>query len=79
MRHVVRRQQGSAEKAGAKSVRWPCAGLTPGEGKAQTQIQMQEARAALMRTGRLGTDHEEMKTCQGFKEEATCSEPSGTE
>lgn len=76
VRDIVRRQQGSVEKEGAKSVRWPCARLTPGEGKAQTQIRMQEARAALMRIGRLGADQQEMKTCQGFKEEATRLEPS---
>lgn len=76
VRHIVRRQQGSVEREGDKSVSWPCAPLTPGEGKAQTQIQMQEARTALMHTGRLGADHEEMKTSQGFNQEATCSEPS---
>lgn len=72
---LVRGQQGSVEKEGDKSVSWLCARLTPGEGKAQTQIQMQEVRAALMRTGRLCADHEEMKTSHGFKQEATRSEP----
>lgn len=74
--HIVRGQQGNVEKERDKSVSWPCARLTPGEGKAQTQIQMQEARAALMWTGRLGAYHEEMKTSHGFKQEATRSEPS---